>query len=70
MLEVSRLDKKLQITKKSNLKGDDGYKIFSVRIKDETVKRLDEISAETNRSRNELINLMLEFGIMNCVIED
>lgn len=64
------MDKKLQITKKSNLKGDDGYKVFSVRIKDETVKRLDEISAETNRSRNELINLMLEFGIMNCVIED
>lgn len=64
------MDKKLQITKKSNLKGDDGYKVFSVRIKDETVKRLDEISAETNRSRNELINLMLEFGIMNCVIEE
>lgn len=60
----------MQITKKSNLKGDDGYKVFSVRIKDETVKRLDEISAETNRSRNELINLMLEFGIMNCVIEE
>ena len=64
------MDKKLQITKKSNLKGDDGYKVFSVRVKDETVKRLDEISAETNRSRNELINLMLEFGIMNCVIEE
>ncbi|MGN1107018.1 MAG: ribbon-helix-helix protein, CopG family [Huintestinicola sp.] len=64
------MDKKLQITKKSNLKGDDGYKVFSVRVKDETVKRLDEISAETNRSRNKLINLMLEFGIMNCVIED
>lgn len=64
------MDKKLQIKKKSNLKGDDGYKVFSVRIKDETVKRLDEISAETNRSRNELINLMLEFGIMNCVIEE
>ncbi len=70
MLEVNKMDKKLQITKKTNLKGDDGYKVFSVRVKDETVKRLDEISAETNRSRNELINLMLEFGIMNCVIED
>lgn len=64
------MTKKLHITKKSNLKGDDGYKIFSVRVKEETVKRLDEISQETNRSRNELINIMLEFGIENCEITD
>lgn len=62
--------RKLQITKKSNLKGDDGYKTFSVRIKDETVERLEEISKQTNRSRNELINIMLEFGIENCEIKE
>lgn len=62
--------KKLHITKKSNLKGDDGYKTFSVRVKEEIVNRLDEISQETNRSRNELINIMLEFGIDNCEITD
>ncbi|MEE3415834.1 MAG: BfmA/BtgA family mobilization protein [Prevotella sp.] len=62
--------KKLQITKKSNLKGDDGYKTFSVRIKEETVQRLEEISQQTNRSRNELINIMLEFGIENCEIKE
>jgi len=62
--------KKLQITKKSNLKGDDGYKTFSVRIKEETVQKLEEISKQTNRSRNELINIMLEFGIENCEIKE
>ena len=62
--------KKLQITKKSNLKGDDGYKTFSVRIKEETVQQLEEISQQTNRSRNELINIMLEFGIENCEIKE
>lgn len=62
--------KKLQITKKSNLKGDDGYKTFSVRVKEETVEKLEEISQQTNRSRNELINLMLEFGIQNCEIKE
>lgn len=70
MLEVVDMNKKLQITKKSNLKGDDGYKVFSVRLKEATVNQLDEISIKTNRSRNELINLMLEFGIDNCVIEE
>ena len=62
--------KKLQITKKSNLKGDDGYKTFSVRIKEETVQQIEEISKQTNRSRNELINIMLEFGIENCEIKE
>lgn len=62
--------KKLEITKKSNLKGDDSYKTFSVRIKEETVRHLETISEQTNRSRNELINMMLEFGIKNCEIKE
>ncbi|MCR5075517.1 MAG: ribbon-helix-helix domain-containing protein [Ruminococcus sp.] len=60
--------KKLQITKKSNLKGDDGYKIFSIRVKEDIVEKLDEISVQTNRSRNELINLLLEFAVENSEI--
>ena len=51
----------LKITKK--LKGDDGYKVFSVRIKDETVARLDDIAKKTNRSRNDLINTLLDYAI-------
>lgn len=62
--------KKLQISKRANVKGEDGYKVFSVRIKDETVEQLERIAQETNRSRNELINIMLEFGIENCMIID
>lgn len=62
------MSKKLQISKRSNIKGEDGYKVFSVRIKDETVEMLEDIAKKTNRSRNELINMMLEFGIDNCEI--
>ncbi len=62
--------KKLQITKKSNLKGNDGYKTFSIRVKEDIVEKLDDISVKTNRSRNELINLLLEFGIENSEIID
>ena len=62
--------KKLEITRKSGIKGDDGYKVFSVRIKDETVEQLEKLSKATNRSRNELINIILEFGIENCEIKD
>ena len=59
--------KKLVINKKS-FKGDDGYKTFSVRLKDETVFKLDTLSKETNRSRNELISILLDFALENCEV--
>lgn len=59
---------KLIINKKS-LKGEDGYKIFSIRIKEETVNKLDAISKETNRSRNELINILIDYAINNCEVK-
>lgn len=61
---------KLQISKVSKLKGEDGCKVFSVRIKEETAEKLDKLAAETNRSRNELINIILEYGVENCEITE
>lgn len=62
------MKEKLIINKKP-LKGEDGYKTFSIRIKDETVRNLDVLSTETNRSRNELINILLDYAIANCEIK-
>ncbi len=50
-------------------RGEDGYKVISVRIKEETLAELDRIAAETNYSRNELINLILAHGVENIEIE-
>ena len=61
------MKEKLIINKKA-LKGDDGYKTFSVRLKEETVQSLDALSNETNRSRNELIGILLDYAIRNCEI--
>jgi len=65
--EVIKLDR-IQIQKKADLKGEDGYKTFSIRIKEETVAALEKIASESNRSRNELINIFLEYGVENCEI--
>ena len=62
------MEEKLLIHKKNKLKGDDGYKIFSVRVKEDTVHALDRLSAETNRSRNEIINILLDYAIERCEI--
>ena len=52
-----------RITKKLPRKGDDGYRIVSVRMKETLLERLDALSAKSNRSRNELINLLLESAV-------
>ncbi|MBO5210442.1 MAG: ribbon-helix-helix protein, CopG family [Clostridia bacterium] len=62
------MEEKLIINKKS-LKGEDGFKTFSIRIKDKTVEKLDELSENTNRSRNELINILLDYAIKNAEVK-
>lgn len=64
------MEKKIQITKKIPRKGDDGYKIISVRMKEETVEKLEALSVKTNRSRNELINMLLESAVDLVEIEE
>lgn len=60
------MKEKLVLSKK--LKGEDGYRTFSVRVRDETVAKLDELSEKTGRSRNELIGILLEYAIKNCEV--
>lgn len=60
----------IKIKKKHARRGDDGYKIVSVRMREETVDRLDMLSEKTNRSRNELINILVESAMDIVKIED
>lgn len=49
-------------------RADDGYRVISVRIQEETLAALDKLAADTNRSRNELINIILSHGVKNIEI--
>lgn len=60
-------DKRI-ITKKG-AKGEDGYKVFSIRIREELVEKLDLLAQKTNRSRNDLINTLLDYAIDRCEVE-
>lgn len=51
------------------VRGDDGYRTFSVRIKDQTLQRIEEVVKRTGRSRNELIGLMLDYALPRIKIE-
>lgn len=50
-------------------RGEDGSKIITVRIREDTLSSLDKIAAESNYSRNELINIILRYGIENLEIK-
>ncbi len=58
------------IIKPKKFKGNDGYKTFSIRIREELVESIDAISARTERSRNELIGMFLEYAIQHCKVEE
>lgn len=50
-------------------RGEDGSRVITIRIKEDTLAALDRISAEANYSRNELINLILAHGVETIEIE-
>lgn len=54
---------------KISKKGEDGYKVISVRIKEGTLKKIDDLSDKSNRSRNELINILLENSVDDVEID-
>lgn len=62
--------KEIRITRKNTLKGNDGHKYITVRLPEELLKQLDALASETNRSRNELINRLLEEALKMVRIED
>lgn len=58
------------VIKPKKAKGEDGYKVFSIRIKEEIVAQIDDISGRTGHSRNELIGTFLEYALDKCVVEE
>ena len=64
------MSNEIKIKVRTSARGDDGYKVVSVRMKEELVEQLDLLSTKTNRSRNQLINLLLESAIEMVNIEE
>ncbi len=50
-------------------RGEDGNRVITVRIREDTLAELDRLAGESNYSRNELINIILSHGVKNIEIE-
>ena len=64
--EVNKFKNEALVIKK---RGEDGHKLITVRLREDTLSKLDKIAAETIYSRNELINVILSHGVENIIIE-
>ena len=62
-------EKKLEIIPKK-ARGEDGYRILSIRVREEIISQMDVIAKKTGHSRNELIGKFLEFGLENYSIKE
>lgn len=58
------------IIKTKKYRGNDGYKTFSIRVREEIVDNIDTISQRTGHSRNELIGILLDYAVNHCSIEE
>ena len=50
-------------------RGEDGNKIITARIREDILAGLDRLANESNYSRNELINIILDYGVKNIEIQ-
>lgn len=57
------------VIKPKRPKGEDGYRVFSIRVREDIVDKIDLLSSESGRSRNELITILLEYALERCVVE-
>ena len=51
-------------------RGEDGHKSISLRLPEDLLLAIDQLSYDTNRSRNEIINILLRNAIKIVEISD
>ena len=61
---------RITIKVRSPLRGEDGNKVISIRIKEDLLGHLDSLALQSNRSRNEIINLLLRDAVERAEIEE
>lgn len=67
---MAMADDKLRIKSKRKLHGEDGYSVFSIRVRTELKEKIDQIATDSGYSRNSLIELFLEYAADRCEITE
>ena len=57
------------VLKQKRTRGEDGYKTFSIRIREDIKERIETVANESGYTKNELIGVLLEYALDNCTVE-
>ena len=60
------MSNKLLITKKKSK----AYKTLTIRIKEDVALKIQDISTRTGYSKNELIEIFLNYALEHCMLEE
>lgn len=57
------------VLKQKRARGEDGYKTFSIRIREDIKDRIEIVASESGYTKNELIGVLLEYALDNYTVE-
>ena len=50
--------------------GEDGHRVFSVRLREKTVAGIEAVYVQSDCSRNSIINMMPDYALTHCEVAD
>ncbi|MFR1759921.1 MAG: CopG family transcriptional regulator [Christensenellaceae bacterium] len=67
---MNQEEKMIELSRKDEKRGEDKTRVVSLRMREELVQRLDALSQQTNRSRNDIVNFLVQYGVEHLKIVD
>ena len=52
------------------LRGDDGCRIISLRVREDILTQVDNLAQKTGKSRNELFSVLVSYALRNCEVKE
>ena len=67
---MNQEEKIIELSRKDEKRGEDKTRVVSLRMREELVQQLDALSQQTNRSRNDIVNFLVQYGVYHLKIVD
>ena len=67
---MNQEEKIIELFRKDEKRGEDKTRVVSLRMREELVQQLDALSQQTNRSRNDIVTFLVQYGVDHLKIVD
>lgn len=53
-----------------HLRGEDGSRLISLRIRETLLSQVDDLAQKTGKSRNEIFSVLVSYALSNCEVKE